>query len=68
MTTPALGCQTARSRTLEVNGLRLHALESGLPGHSPVCLLHYHHLMLDRPAAFTAALDVFLRRIGGAGG
>jgi pimeloyl-ACP methyl ester carboxylesterase len=40
MTKPALGCQTARSRTLEVNGLRLHALESGLPGHSPVCLLH----------------------------
>src|SRR5262249_23429880 len=37
---PALGCQTARSRTLDVNGLRLHALESGTPGSLPVCLLH----------------------------
>jgi esterase len=30
----------ARSRTLDVNGLRLHALESGTPGDLPVCLLH----------------------------
>jgi pimeloyl-ACP methyl ester carboxylesterase len=40
MATPALGCETARSRTLDVNGLGLHALESGTPGGLPVCLLH----------------------------
>jgi esterase len=40
MATPALGCEMARSRTLDVNGLRLHVLESGTPGDLPVCLLH----------------------------
>jgi pimeloyl-ACP methyl ester carboxylesterase len=40
VTALALGCQGARARTFEVNGLRLHGLESGTPGHPPLCLLH----------------------------
>jgi pimeloyl-ACP methyl ester carboxylesterase len=38
--TAAFGCETARSRRVEVHGLRLHFLESGRPGAVPVCLLH----------------------------
>ena len=35
-----LGCERARSRTVEVNGLRLHFLESGRVGAPPLCFLH----------------------------
>jgi len=38
--TNALACETARSRTLEVRGLRLHFLESGRPGAPVLCFLH----------------------------
>ena len=38
--TIALGCQTARSRTLEVRGLRLHYLESGRAGAPVLCFVH----------------------------
>jgi len=38
--TSALACETARSRTLEVRGLRLHFLESGRPGAPALCFLH----------------------------
>ncbi len=39
MTTP-LGCEAARSRTLAVNGLALHLLESGRAGAPALCFLH----------------------------
>jgi pimeloyl-ACP methyl ester carboxylesterase len=35
-----LGCERARSRGVEVNGLRLHFLESGAAGSPPLCFLH----------------------------
>jgi pimeloyl-ACP methyl ester carboxylesterase len=35
-----LGCERARSRVVEVNGLRLHFLESGPVGAPPICFLH----------------------------
>lgn len=38
--TITLGCETARSRTLEVRGLRLHYLESGRAGSPVLCFLH----------------------------
>ena len=38
--TNALACETARSRTLEVRGLRLHFLESGRTGAPVLCFLH----------------------------
>jgi len=38
--TTALGCETARSRTLVVRGLRLHYLESGRAGAPVLCFLH----------------------------
>jgi pimeloyl-ACP methyl ester carboxylesterase len=39
MITP-LGCEHARSRVVEVNGLPLHFLESGAPGAPALCFLH----------------------------
>ena len=39
MTEP-LGCEQARSRTETINGLRLHFLETGRPGATPLCFLH----------------------------
>jgi pimeloyl-ACP methyl ester carboxylesterase len=33
-------CETARRRTLTVNGLALHALEWGAPGRPALCFLH----------------------------
>jgi pimeloyl-ACP methyl ester carboxylesterase len=39
MITP-LGCERARSRIVDVNGLRLHFLESGQAGAPPICFLH----------------------------
>ena len=39
MTIP-LGCERARSRVVDVNGLRLHFLESGPSGTPPICFLH----------------------------
>lgn len=38
--TPTLGCERARARVLEVNGLKLHLLESGTPGAPALCFLH----------------------------
>jgi len=38
--TSTLGCETARSRTLEVRGLTLHYLESGRAGAPALCFLH----------------------------
>jgi pimeloyl-ACP methyl ester carboxylesterase len=38
--TPTLGCERASSRVVEVNGLRLHLLESGSPGAPALCFLH----------------------------
>jgi pimeloyl-ACP methyl ester carboxylesterase len=35
-----LGCERARSRVVDVNGLRLHFLESGPSGAPPICFLH----------------------------
>ena len=35
-----LGCERARSRVVDVNGLRLHFLESGPAGAPPICFLH----------------------------
>jgi pimeloyl-ACP methyl ester carboxylesterase len=35
-----LGCERARSRVVDVNGLRLHFLESGPVGAPPICFLH----------------------------
>jgi len=34
------GCETARSRSLQVGGLTLHALEWGAPGRPALCFLH----------------------------
>lgn len=34
------GCETARSRSLQVGGLALHALEWGEPGRPALCFLH----------------------------
>lgn len=34
------GCETATSRSVSVNGLRLHLLESGAPGRPALCFLH----------------------------
>ena len=39
MITP-LGCERSRSRVIEVNGLRLHFLESGTVGAPALCFLH----------------------------
>jgi esterase len=38
--TTTLGCETARSRTIEVRGLKLHLLESGRAGAPALCFLH----------------------------
>jgi pimeloyl-ACP methyl ester carboxylesterase len=38
--TNALGCEIARSRTLDVRGLRLHLLESGRASSPALCFLH----------------------------
>jgi len=35
-----LGCEGARARVAEINGLRLHLLESGRPGAPGLCFLH----------------------------
>jgi len=35
-----LGCERARSRVVDVKGLRLHFLESGPSGAPPICFLH----------------------------
>ena len=35
-----LGCATARSRSVDANGLRLHFLEWGAPGRPALCFLH----------------------------
>ena len=40
MTPLPLGCEAAHRRAIEVNGLRLNALESGRPGHPALCFLH----------------------------
>ena len=40
MTTLRLGCERARHRAVDVNGVRLHALEWGTPGQPPMCFLH----------------------------
>jgi esterase len=41
MTDPTrFACETARRRTLAVNGLALHALEWGEPGRPALCFLH----------------------------
>jgi pimeloyl-ACP methyl ester carboxylesterase len=40
MTTLRLGCERARHRAVDVNGVRLHALEWGTPGQPPLCFLH----------------------------
>ncbi len=40
MTNLQLACETARSRAIRVNGLRLHLLEWGVPGRPGLCLLH----------------------------
>lgn len=41
MITPQrFGCETARSRFLQVGGLALHALEWGEPGRPALCFLH----------------------------
>ena len=34
------GCDTATSRSVRVNGLGLHLLESGVPGRPALCFLH----------------------------
>ena len=34
------GCDTATSRSVRVNGLGLHLLESGAPGRPALCFLH----------------------------
>jgi len=34
------GCETARTRAVRVNGLRLHVLEWGTPGRPALCFLH----------------------------
>src|ERR1700681_4956499 len=34
------GCEIARSRSLQVGGLALHALEWGEPGRPALCFLH----------------------------
>ena len=36
----SLGCERARRRVAEINGLRLHVLESGRPGAPGLCFLH----------------------------
>ena len=36
----SFGCDEARRRSLDVNGLALHALEWGEPGRPPLCFLH----------------------------
>jgi pimeloyl-ACP methyl ester carboxylesterase len=38
--TLTLGCQHARARVLEINGLKLHLLESGRAGAPALCFLH----------------------------
>jgi len=40
MTTLRLGCERARHRAIDVNGVRLHALEWGTPGRPALCFLH----------------------------
>lgn len=40
MTTLQLGCEGARHRSIDVNGVRLHALEWGTPGRPALCFLH----------------------------
>src|SRR5215813_7943337 len=40
MTAATLGCEHARSRTLQVRGLRLHFLEWGTAGAPALCFLH----------------------------
>jgi pimeloyl-ACP methyl ester carboxylesterase len=38
--TPTFACQTARSRRIVANGVDLHLLEWGTPGHPRLCFLH----------------------------
>lgn len=40
MTKLQFGCESARSRTLSVDGLQLHLLEWGAPGRPAICFLH----------------------------
>ncbi|MBI1736358.1 MAG: alpha/beta hydrolase [Candidatus Rokubacteria bacterium] len=40
MNLPDFGCLRARSRTIPVDGVALHALEWGEPGRPPLCFLH----------------------------
>ncbi|HEV8617177.1 MAG TPA: alpha/beta hydrolase [Methylomirabilota bacterium] len=40
MTIGRLGCELASARTLDVSGLRLHVLESGVTGSPALCFLH----------------------------
>ena len=60
--TTTLGCETARSRTLDVRGLRLHYFESGRAGAPVLCFLHggaAHAHWFDRVTpAFTEQFHV----------
>ena len=62
MTSTTLGCESARSRTLQVRGLRLHFLESGQAGAPALCFLHggaAHAHWFDRVTpAFTERFHV----------
>ena len=40
MPLPRFGCETARTRGLEINGLRLRLLQWGAPGRPALCFLH----------------------------
>jgi pimeloyl-ACP methyl ester carboxylesterase len=40
MSPPTPGCASAGSRSLLINGIRLHFLEWGVPGRPALCLLH----------------------------
>ena len=57
-----LGCERARSRVVDVNGLRLHFLESGPSGAPPICFLHggaahAHWFDAVTPAFHVVSLD-----------
>ena len=40
MSARRFGCESATSRSVRVRGLRLHLLESGVPGRPALCFLH----------------------------
>ena len=40
MPLPRFGCETARTRGLQINGLRLRLLQWGAPGRPALCFLH----------------------------